>query len=320
MASNTPNFNLYKKDPVADKDDTFNISTMLNENWDKIDLLIKQALDQKLSLTGGTLTGDLKIKNVAPIVELEETDTGKKFFIVVDGSTISIREDSIAGASFPLNFDGQTNVLSTLGNKIWHEGNDGAGSGLDADSVRGVKFYRSFEELGITRGQETIEGIVVAMADDSVLLEGIGTGWNTAIYPNGNGTLFIKKVSVGRTDIEFTSNLDNKRWLKKYYDNGTGTVIVTDWERVATTQNSTIIVDNTNWVWGEYGAGMSYRKIIPITGVTATDTVGFYPTLATKQIAQDANVSHIESYTGGVYLYSESIPSGSITFDYRVVK
>lgn len=37
MASNTTNLNLYKKDPIADKDQTFNITTMMNENWDKID-------------------------------------------------------------------------------------------------------------------------------------------------------------------------------------------------------------------------------------------------------------------------------------------
>lgn len=37
MASNTSYINLYKKDPVADRNDTFNITTMLNENWDKLD-------------------------------------------------------------------------------------------------------------------------------------------------------------------------------------------------------------------------------------------------------------------------------------------
>jgi len=37
VASNTPRLNLYKKDPVADADDTFNIQTMLNDNWDRID-------------------------------------------------------------------------------------------------------------------------------------------------------------------------------------------------------------------------------------------------------------------------------------------
>lgn len=231
MASNTPNFNLYKKDPVLDGDDTFNIATMLNENWDKIDLLIKQALDQRLLLTGGTLTGALKIKNNSPIVELEETDTGKKFYLVVDGSTISIREDSLAGTSV-LNFDGATNVLSTLGNKIWHEGNDGAGSGLDADTLD------------------------------------------------------------GKQATEFSPN----------------------------TLKGSLTVTNASWVSGSYGGGMNYRKAVAISGVVLADTVGFYPTLATKQIAEDANVSHLESYNGGVYLYSESIPSDSITFDYRVIR
>ncbi|MFX3631842.1 MAG: hypothetical protein ACE3L7_07155 [Candidatus Pristimantibacillus sp.] len=37
MASNTTNLGLLKKDPIADGNDTFNIDTMLNENWDKLD-------------------------------------------------------------------------------------------------------------------------------------------------------------------------------------------------------------------------------------------------------------------------------------------
>ena len=37
MASNTPRLGLLKKDPVADGNDTFNLKTMLNDNWDEID-------------------------------------------------------------------------------------------------------------------------------------------------------------------------------------------------------------------------------------------------------------------------------------------
>ncbi|MBO8169361.1 MAG: hypothetical protein H0Z35_09290 [Thermoanaerobacteraceae bacterium] len=37
MASNTPFLGLLKKDPATDGNDTFNIKTMLNDNWDKID-------------------------------------------------------------------------------------------------------------------------------------------------------------------------------------------------------------------------------------------------------------------------------------------
>lgn len=37
MASNTERLGLLKKDPVLDGADTFNLKTMLNDNWDKID-------------------------------------------------------------------------------------------------------------------------------------------------------------------------------------------------------------------------------------------------------------------------------------------
>ena len=37
MGSYTSNLNLLKKDPTVDGNDTFNIKTMLNDNWDKID-------------------------------------------------------------------------------------------------------------------------------------------------------------------------------------------------------------------------------------------------------------------------------------------
>lgn len=42
MSSNTPNLGLLKKDPLVDGNETFNIETMLNENWDKIDEAVGQ--------------------------------------------------------------------------------------------------------------------------------------------------------------------------------------------------------------------------------------------------------------------------------------
>lgn len=46
MASNTLNLNLYKKDPTIDGNDTFNIKTMLNDNWDKIDTEVAKKANQ----------------------------------------------------------------------------------------------------------------------------------------------------------------------------------------------------------------------------------------------------------------------------------
>ena len=46
MASYTNHLKLLKKDPVADGADTFNIDTMLNDNWDKVD----EAVGKKANL------------------------------------------------------------------------------------------------------------------------------------------------------------------------------------------------------------------------------------------------------------------------------
>jgi hypothetical protein len=51
MASNTPNLGLLKKDPVADGNETFNIQTMLNDNWDKIDEAVGNINVPEASLT-----------------------------------------------------------------------------------------------------------------------------------------------------------------------------------------------------------------------------------------------------------------------------
>ncbi|QUI25511.1 hypothetical protein HZI73_25875 [Vallitalea pronyensis] len=37
MAEHTSHLNLYKVDPVTDGNQTFNVKTMMNDNWDKID-------------------------------------------------------------------------------------------------------------------------------------------------------------------------------------------------------------------------------------------------------------------------------------------
>ena len=42
MASYTEHLQLLKKDPVADGADTFNVQTMLNDNWEKIDAAVAE--------------------------------------------------------------------------------------------------------------------------------------------------------------------------------------------------------------------------------------------------------------------------------------
>ena len=62
MATNTPNLELLKKNPTTDGSDTFNIQTMLNDNWDKIDSFAG-SLDTKLA---GLLHDDTKTDLLLP--------------------------------------------------------------------------------------------------------------------------------------------------------------------------------------------------------------------------------------------------------------
>jgi DNA repair ATPase RecN len=48
MSDYTSKLNLYKVDPTIDGEEKFNIKTMMNNNWDKIDTKVSE-IDQKLS-------------------------------------------------------------------------------------------------------------------------------------------------------------------------------------------------------------------------------------------------------------------------------
>jgi hypothetical protein len=86
MPSNTPNLDLYKKDPATDGNDTFNITTMLNENWDKID----EAVAGKVEKAGDTMPGPLTKNLAAPgaghvaVLDVFQIASGNKFRRAID--------------------------------------------------------------------------------------------------------------------------------------------------------------------------------------------------------------------------------------------
>lgn len=86
MGSYTPNKNLYKADPATDGKDTFNITKMLNENWDKLDADTRElTFDELASQYGvtesypdadtGTITAT--IDDSAPVTAQRKTVVSK---------------------------------------------------------------------------------------------------------------------------------------------------------------------------------------------------------------------------------------------------
>lgn len=96
MATNTPNLDLHKKDPLTDGNDYFDVNTMLNDNWDKIDTNAK-ATDDRLK-------------------KVEEPTHGAP---VMNSEKINHNSDALFG-KYKLNIEGETmtNILPKL-NAAW---------------------------------------------------------------------------------------------------------------------------------------------------------------------------------------------------------
>ncbi|MEE0547594.1 MAG: hypothetical protein UC390_07645 [Peptococcaceae bacterium] len=104
MGSYTPNKGLYKADPIADAKDTFNITKMLNDNWDKLDADVAESTidelastygyDISISESGNTTTTTLTIKSTSPV-----TASRKTVETVNGGSTTYVVTVTIDGES-----------------------------------------------------------------------------------------------------------------------------------------------------------------------------------------------------------------------------
>lgn len=86
MGSYTPNKNLYKADPATDGKDTFNITKMLNENWDKLDADTREPTFDELAAQYGVTesypdadTGTITatIDDSAPVTATRQTIVSK---------------------------------------------------------------------------------------------------------------------------------------------------------------------------------------------------------------------------------------------------
>ncbi|GGH28529.1 tail fiber protein [Paenibacillus segetis] len=90
MASNTPKLNLLKKNPATDGNETFNIKTMLNDNWDKIDVAVGdlQEAVQDIHVPNATLAQ-------AGIVQLSNATNGTRENVAATEKAVKMVNDSV---------------------------------------------------------------------------------------------------------------------------------------------------------------------------------------------------------------------------------
>jgi len=129
-------------------DSTF-LVTNLNANLlDGINNLQFLRSDINDTFTGDTLTLDsganLQLENITDVtlsstLHAFQIGTSSGNNIAMDGNEIMARNN---GAASPLHLNALGGDVNINGNKTWHAGNDGTGSGLDADTVDGTHLNR----------------------------------------------------------------------------------------------------------------------------------------------------------------------------------
>jgi len=121
--------NLFKYDPVANKDSTFNITTALNENWDKIDAKVKEV--------------SLSIENIEVPVTSVNSMTGDVTLSAAD-----------VGAETPAGAQDKVNALAG-------EGNTKTVKQLDDEAKTHWADYTLQVPYGVATGSANVKGVTL---------------------------------------------------------------------------------------------------------------------------------------------------------------
>jgi microcystin-dependent protein len=181
--------------------------------------LSSKTIDGSLTLQNGQML----IKSVNPIVQLQETDNSdKNWFVVLDGGNLSIRENSTANTRLLIENGSSPTSLKMDGQTVWTSGNDGVGSGLDADLLDGRQgdWYRDRANHTGTQAVNSVEGLqAIIDSINNALAINTPTG-SIVIWPHENppaGYLICNGQAVSRTTYSKLFSL-----IGGYYGVGNG--------------------------------------------------------------------------------------------------
>lgn len=229
MSSKTKNLGLLKKDPILDKNDTFNIQTMLNDNWDKLDGAVgggfqqaKAYTDEQISLV--TATGIPKLVSYP----LQVTAT----------------EDKQTTFEIPLDtFDSATDTLIVVINRAFLDASQYTVKGAMRDGA-GALVKRA--ELVLAKGVS--EGSELSL----LVMKNVPIGEDGAI----NGAV----LALGSVPIDRVSGLQDK--INEAFQSGSewksdiaGAITAKGQSTSATDSKATFIANINAIQTGKYRAG-----------------------------------------------------------------
>jgi hypothetical protein len=182
--------------------------------WKLVADLEKTALHKEeaealfVALTGATMSGDVKVHKSDAGVEVGQ-DGNNYTRMQRDSSgqyTIKHYVGGTLRATIQIDSSG---TLKVDGNKVWHAGNDGPASGLDADTLDGVQASSLLLASAITNGtlaptlasltvngNTTVKGSL-SLNDAETLYFGLGTPGQSRIHNDGSDNLLIEHWGGG---------------------------------------------------------------------------------------------------------------------------
>lgn len=199
MASNTPRLGLYKKDPITDANDTFNIQTMLNDNWDKIDgkvailgpdgkILSEQLPQQSLPSASTTQAG---------IVKLNDTLTSTSTTQAATANAVKQVNDAVVAHSAD-----NVKHITAAERAAWNSAESNAKAYTDTAPEA---MQRNLGIFNVYKSGKDANGIFTIVE-----------------YKRADGTLYAKSELSGGTSPQYTTRTIT------YYDTDGTTVLRTD--------------------------------------------------------------------------------------------
>lgn len=210
MAGNTQNLGLYFKEPIKDGNDTFNIQTMLNDNWTKLDSILR-VLSQNKPLA------DYITERLQSYVKSDEK--GAANGVAKLGEDGKVPADELPSMDYiPTSEKGAANGVATLGTDRKVPGEQ-LPSGLSKSELV------SYTGSGYAGSSNVYNTVIVFSFFPKIVLLSDGSGMATFVIPNVLNTtcsapaFWPKTLSINASDNSMYQ-IPLKYKIKDYTEDG----------------------------------------------------------------------------------------------------
>jgi len=285
--------------------------------------------DEDTTLVGSLIFSDNNTGLEFSSSTVKDTATGLE--ISTAQGEIVFSESENDTVTFKIDTQDSETGLTYFGNQVWHEGNQGSGSGLDADTLDGLQAEDFLGANDKAVDSDKLDGLdstdflrATAKAVDSDLLDGIdSTGYlktaggtmsgNIVFEDNEEGIEWSRNTdgasikfysdSENSTDtrLEFqTQDNSNEYFLWTHQENGTSTELM----RLVPNDNANGLSYRQNTVWheGNHGTGSGLDADL-LDGLQSTDFLPIDGKADTAGVAdRSLNSDALNGLSSGVFL------------------